>query len=141
MLDTLFLLLFALLVTTEPLREDSLQSVRIRLPSVEGSAALESPQAPRWVIVIDADSRVRLDGDDAILASPADLDRALDARLAGELPEAYAVEIRGDCDARNGVAVQLLQHLRLRGFRAIDLIAVGAMDLESFGAGADPGRR
>ena len=38
------------------------------------------------------------------------------------------MEIRGDAAADHGVMVALLQHLRRRGFKGVNLLALGAAD-------------
>ncbi len=122
-IDTLFLLLFALLATSQPQSAQVLESVRIRLPQVLASPEVPPAPAKRLVIEIDAHSKVRMAGSDEALETPKALDRAIAAGLGDALPEEVAVEIRGDKDSRHGTAVRLLQQLRLRGFSAIELLA------------------
>ena len=59
------------------------------------------------------------------LASQAEFDAALADAIGEALPEEVHVEIKADREARHGVAVAVLQHLRLRGFVHVDLLAIG----------------
>ena len=125
LLDTLFLLLFALLALSESRQVAAPEEVRIRLPEVErGGDAAEA--ADPFSISVDADSRVRLEGSDAVVESLEELDAALAARLEHALPEDLPVDLVADADARHGVTVELLQHLRLRGFTRVQLLATGS---------------
>lgn len=126
LLDTLFLLLFALLAVSETKSPDSDEAVRIRLPEVPPNAESRSEPATRIGFTIDADSRIRRADDGAPVASRAELDRVLDDRLGRpgvERPDELVVEIRADAAARSGVALELLQHLLLRGFVRVELLA------------------
>ena len=125
LLDTLFILLFALLTLSDTRTTTQDEQVRIQLPEVE-PAASDATGAKMWIVLeIDEDSSVLLVETGQVLATPADLDRVLAGILEDMVPEEVGVEIRGHRDARHGVAVQLLQHLRLRGFADVSLIALG----------------
>lgn len=137
LLDTLFLLLFTLLATSEPKSEQVLEAVRIRLPEVEPGTAAESSQYEPVLIEIDENSQIRLEGDSVPLQSWEQLDRQLEARLRGGIPEELPIEILGDERARHGIAVQLLQHLRLRGYLSIQLVANAAEQDTPFPMEAD----
>ena len=129
LLDTLFILLFALLALSDTRQVAQAEEVRIQLPSVEPGE--DAPQAPAelFSIFVDAESAVRLEGlsgtSERIETFEA-LDAALAARLGDVLPEEVAIDIVGDADARHGVMVELLQHLRLRGFTRVQLLATSA---------------
>ncbi len=129
LLDTLFLLLFTLLATSEPARTEALEMVRIQLPRVEAEAS-GAGDAAALLLEVDADSRIRLEGSGPV-TSLEELDAALAAARGGRSPEEVPVRILGDREARHGVAVQLLQHLRLLGFVSIELVAAGG-DEEDF---------
>ena len=123
LLDTLFILLFALLALSDARETRESEEVRIQLPAVGRDA--EAAAAPReaFSILVDADSSVRVEGSDEVLRSAARLDAALAAWLGDALPEEVVVEIVADENARHGVAVGLLQHLRLAGFVEVQLLA------------------
>ena len=125
LLDTLFLLLFALLAVSETKSPDSDEHVRIRLPEVEPNAQGEGEAATRIGFTVDADSRVYATEDGALVDSRTDLDRVLDGRLAEAAVGAdeIVVQIRADAEAKSGVALELLQHLLLRGFVRVELLA------------------
>ena len=128
LIDLLFILLFGLLALSDARRTESAETVRIQLPEVEPTDNQGS--APQNVIVleIDAESNVRMEGRDEPVADPEQLDTLLAERIGDTLPEAFAIEIRGDADARHGVMVTLLQHLRQRGFGSVNLLALGEPD-------------
>jgi biopolymer transport protein ExbD len=130
LIDTLFLLLFALLAVAETKSETSMEEVHVRLPKVEPGADAGAVGARAIAIEVDADSRVRVFGHDEEVATRADLDRALSGALADRVPEEVPVEIRADGDARYGVTVELLQHLRLSGFADVRLTALSSDDPE-----------
>ena len=65
-----------------------------------------------------------------------ELDRALQALLGSSLPDEVVIDLSADREARHGVAVELLQHLRLRGFVNVELVAVGQADLGTAFGGA-----
>ncbi len=129
LLDTLFLLLFALLAVSETRDVAAVEEVRIQLPAVEaGNDATEAP-VELLSILVDADSVVRLaepEGDGTRIGSFEELDAALARRLGARLPEDVAIDIVADEEARHGVMVEILQHLRLRGFLRVQLLATGA---------------
>jgi biopolymer transport protein ExbD len=130
LLDVLFILLFALLALSDTRSSEQPAHVLVRLPEVEPSTEAADPLGRRLVLVIDADSRIRLIETGEILDSRAELDSALSLVLGDAMPEEVAVEIQGDRDARHGVAVELLQHLRLRGFSLVSLVAQGSGSLD-----------
>jgi biopolymer transport protein ExbD len=126
-LDLLFILLFSLLALSETKKSSSQEPVRIRLPQVEpGESEQPEENRPTIVLEIDAESRIRLEGDDDPVDSPEELDRKVGALLAGRTPEECRIEIHGDQDARHGVGVGLLQHLRRAGFGSVTLLATGS---------------
>lgn len=148
LLDTVFLLLFALLTLSR--NAEVTELVRVELPVVDPEGDASAGSAPRLVLVVDAASRVRLPaapaGDER--EPEADLGRvlpdrdALDAALAdalqgpleGALPEEIVVEIQADAGSKHGVSVELLQHLRLAGFCQVELLATGGASGGAFGA-------
>ena len=127
LLDTLFLLLLALLALSETReetpREEETEEVRVTLPSVERAEAPGVGPEDRITIVVDADSRVTLDG--IVVTTPRELDQALARVIDGALPEEIAVDLAADGLARHAVTVELLQELRLRGFVDVSLLADG----------------
>lgn len=125
LLDTVFLLLFALLSVSSAKTVHRDEIVRVQLPSVEPGGDAAADQTRRITLEIDADSRVLLAESAAPLATRADLDVALAEALGEALPEEVHIEIRADRAARHGAAVAVLQHLRLRGFVHVDLLAIG----------------
>jgi biopolymer transport protein ExbD len=125
-LDLLFILLFSLLALSETKKSSSQEPVRIRLPEVEpGESDQPTENKSTVVLEIDAASRIRVQGVDEIVNTPAKLDELLTAFLAGRLPEECQVEIHGDTKADHGVSVGLLQHLRQQGFGSVALLATG----------------
>jgi biopolymer transport protein ExbD len=126
LLDTLFLLLFSLLALSDVRTSNRAEPVRVRLPEVERGAEPAAAPARRVVLEIDARSSVWLAG--AVMGTHDELDRELAARLGDALPEDLVVEIRADREARSGVALDLLQHLLLRGFVNVQLLASGTSD-------------
>jgi biopolymer transport protein ExbD len=124
MLDALFILLFALLALSDSRRVEE-ETVSIQLPSVEpGGVEAELP-GQRVTIVVDAESRISLGGAEPI-GELAELDEQLGRTLGDHVPEEVLVEIRADEDSRHGVSVELLQHLRLRGFVNVQLLALAS---------------
>ena len=89
------------------------------------------------MLEVAVDSSVRVPGvPDAVVQTRDELDRALAKLLADRVPEEVVVDIHADRAARHGVVVELLQHLRLRGFVTIQLVATGhAEPAEAFGEG------
>ena len=136
MLDALFILLFALLALSDSRQIESSEEVRIQLPSVEPGDDSDPAPFELFSILVDAESVVRLEGaldsaspdvagTTAPIASFDELDAALAERLGAALPEDVAIDIVADENARHGVMVELLQHLRLRGFVRVQLLATG----------------
>lgn len=123
MLDALFILLFALLAMSDARQEPRPEKVRIQLPQVEPGAAPAQSPVDVFSILIDADSTVHIDGGTLVAGSFDRLDAALADHLGSALPEDVPIDIVADADARHGVAVELLQHLRLRGFVRVHLLA------------------
>ena len=128
MLDTLFILLFALLALSDAREVDETEEVRIELPEVEPGSEATAPTLEVFSISIDAESQVRIQGEEAVVKSLAQIDEALAASLGDSLPEEVVIEILADHDARHGVTVELLQHLRLRGFQKVQLLAIGVTE-------------
>lgn len=126
LVDTLFLLLFALLAVSETKAVET-EEVHVSLPEVRSEEGAASAPDLRVEIEVDADSNVRVAGGEA-LANVEDVDRALVSEIGDALPEEVAVEIRADQASRYGVTVQLLQHLRLSGFVDVRLTALGGGD-------------
>jgi len=126
--DLLFLLLFGMLALSDSRRATSAETVRVRLPAVEPGAEDGAGETRTIVLVVDADSRVHLDGAAESIDGPAALDAALAGRVGEALPEEFTVEIRGDAQAHHGVMVALLQHLRRAGFAGVNLLALAAED-------------
>ena len=135
LLDALFLLLFALLSLSES-AGPAMREVAVQLPAVEPDpGAAPSPRAP-ITIAVDAGSRVLWAATGETLSTAADLDARLAAQLGDALPDEIPVELRADRDARHGVAVALLEHLRRRGFVDVRLLATGDADVATlFDAG------
>lgn len=125
LLDTLFILLFALLALSETRTSTRQDLVWIQLPMVEPSVQAPREASRKLVLFMDASSRVHLGETGLEIRDRAELDRALGQALGEALPEEVTVEIQGDRNARAGVAVELLQHLRLRGFSQVSLVASG----------------
>ncbi len=123
LVDLLFILLFALLALGETRRVEEEQLVAVELPAVEAGADAVAP-ASSVVLSIDADSRVVLSSGEVVTTRAA-LDRELAAALGDGVPEEVVVAIHADRSARHGAAVELLQHLRLRGFVHVQLLATG----------------
>ena len=124
-IDMLFILLFGMLALSDAKRSTSAETVRVKLPTVEPGENGEAADSRIIVIEIDRDSRVYLEGGSESIDGPEALDAALSGIIGDTLPEEFAIEIRGDADARHGVMVALLQHLRRRGFAGVNLLALG----------------
>lgn len=126
-MDLLFLLLFSLLALSDSKKATDAETVRIALPRVEpdDGAASVIAETGKIVLVVDADSRVYVEGFEGAVDDPAALDAVLSVMVGDAMPEEIGVEIRGDADAKNGVMVALLQHLRRRGFAGVSLLALG----------------
>jgi biopolymer transport protein ExbD len=125
LIDLLFILLFGLLALSDARRTESAEMVRIQLPEVEPTEKRGAASANVIVLEIDAESDVRIEGREEPIEDPEELDTILADRIGDTLPEEFAIEIRGDADARHGVMVALLQHLRERGFGSVNLLALG----------------
>jgi biopolymer transport protein ExbD len=124
LLDTLFQLLFALLVVSGPRAVAEAESLLVHLPRVTRAAAAASSAAPALVLVVDGDARVTRAGGTAPVETRTELERLVADGLGGAAPEESAVEIRADAAAPHGVVVELLQHLRLLGFEDVRIAAV-----------------
>ncbi len=127
LLDTLFLLLFALLALSESRAGAPSEEVVVELPQVEADAS-SAPAAPRVsdALEIDTEGRVQHLPERALLRDREALEAALSAALGDGLPEEVAVELRADRLAPHGVAVEVLQVLRLAGFVDVRLLAEAA---------------
>ena len=125
LIDLLFILLFGLLALSDARRTESAETVRIQLPEVEPTEKKGAAATNVIVLEIDAESYVRIEGREKPIEDPEELDTILARRIGDTLPEEFAIEIRGDADARHGVMVALLQHLRERGFGSVNLLALG----------------
>ena len=126
LVDTLFLLLFALLAVSETKAAET-EEVHVSLPEVSSEESAPAAPTLRVQIEVDAESSVRVAGGEA-LASVDDVERAIVGEIGDALPDQVAVEIRADQASRYGVTVQLLQHLRLSGFVDVRLTALGGGD-------------
>lgn len=136
LLDTLFQLVFALLVVSGPRTHTRAETLLLRLPRVEpGETGVPRP-ARGLVLEVDSAARVNLSGETAPVRSHAELDRRIAAALAGAVPEEASVEIRADAGAPHGAVVDLLQHLRLSGFADVRLAAVADPAATSLFGGA-----
>lgn len=131
LLDTLFQLLFALLVVSGPRAVARAETLLLRLPQVERVEAMAPAPAKEVVLQVDSGARVTLLGDETVIQTRAELDRLLVAALGPAVPEEVAVEIRADAAAPHGVVVEILQHLRLLGFADVRLAAVVAAEAPS----------
>ncbi|MEO0650875.1 MAG: biopolymer transporter ExbD [Planctomycetota bacterium] len=140
LLDTLFLLLFALLAISDVKREEAEEEVLVELPGVAPDSAPSESPLERIGIVVDAESRLSIGPASAAATTPNELDAVLDAELAGRDPARVAIEIRADRDSRHGVSVALLQHLRTRGFQDVVLVAIGAPDPDAAFGGVEATR-
>ena len=126
--DLLFLLLFGMLALSDSKKATSAETVRIRLPAVTPGADDGGGETRTIVLVVDAESKVRIEGGNETIDGPAALDGALAGLVGNALPEEFTVEIRGDAEAEHGVMVALLQHLRRAGFAGVNLLALAADD-------------
>jgi len=136
MLDVLFILLFALLALSDVRSSNRSELLRIELPRVEPGEQTAVDDVRRIEIVIDSESRVRSQEDDSPIESVADLERLLQARLGDALPDQVVIEIQADREAHHGVAVELLQLLRNRGFVRVELVALGLAEGSEFLGGS-----
>ena len=128
LLDVIFLLLFALMITSETKSDNKSELVPIELPEVQPSGDPKTSQKDPVRIVLDSESRVRLEPNQTTLNSLDEVDTALGTALGDALPEEVDVQIHADRNARHGVAIELLQHLRVRGFIRVQLVALGQPD-------------
>ncbi len=125
LLDVLFILLFALLALSKTETTNRTELVKILLPEVAPAIEDAAGATKSLTLVLDADSKIHVGDHAPAVTSLEELDRALALEIGDSLPEDIAIEIQGDREARHGVAVGLLQHLRLRGFSRVSLLAVG----------------
>ena len=133
LLDTLFLLLFALLALSDTRSATRDETVRVRLPEVEPAEVAGGAREDFLTLEVDSDSNVFLAGAER-LEGTEELDRALSRSLGQRLPEEIVVVLSVDAEARHGVVATLLQHLRLRGFVNVELLAKGVEGAgETFG--------
>jgi len=135
LIDTLFLLLFALLALSDTRKSQSTELVHVQLSQIESGKDESRAASNPLQIAVGADARVWLKGTTDDLRSSAELDRALGSALGDRLPEGVPVEIHADKDAPSGVTLGVLQHLRLRGFVDVQMIGVGSQSGSTFGAG------
>ncbi|MEM7516078.1 MAG: biopolymer transporter ExbD [Planctomycetota bacterium] len=142
LLDTLFLLLFALLALAAPKRAEAQathEEVRVQLPTVESGPETERSanalEALAFDVEIDGDSAVFVGG--TLVADRAALDALLRETLGERLPEELGVTLRTDREAKHGVAVELLQYFRVRGVVDVELIALGGSAVASPFGGED----
>ena len=129
LLDTLFQLIFALLVVSGPRAVARAETLLLRLPRVEGGESTPPSSMREIVLQVDSSAHVTLLGDPTLVRTREELDRFIEAALGQAVPEETAVEIRADAAAPHGVVVELLQHLRLLGFADVRLAAV--VDVEA----------
>jgi len=140
LVDVLFILLFALLALSDSRETHQTEEVRVQLPEVEPADEGPLVSGERVQLEISADSTIRLAASGQVITTREELDRALTAILGERLPEEVVVEIQADRAARHGVAVELLQHIRLLGFVNVELIASGREGaLGPFGSGGGSG--
>ncbi len=131
LVDLLFILLFSLLALGETRRVEQEELVAIELPSVESSADSRAPAAA-LTLAIDSESRVVLPSSGRVILTRRELDAELASALGDGVPEEVTVAIHADRAARHGAAVELLQHMRLRGFVHVQLLATGQDDGDGF---------
>lgn len=132
LLDVLFLLLFAILATSDSssakARTPEPEEVRVELPAVDPleSGEGEEPEAVRVFLRIDADGSVTIieESGARLLATAGELRVALqDANAAPGAEGRTIVEIRADTDARHGVTVDVLQTVRAAGIVDVRFVA------------------
>lgn len=130
LLDTLFLLLFALLASSrrasmEPTAPTP-EEVRVELPTVDPLESAEAGESRDLTLVVrvDADGSVGLMGAGGLLATETagDLQRALE-RASSATSGHVIVEIRADAEARHGVTVDVLQTVRAAGVSDVRFVA------------------
>lgn len=125
LVDTVFLLVFSLLALSDTRSPDATELVRVELPAVEPGDPGRPAPARRVVLQVTDRSQIFLGRGGQPLATRAELDRALALERGELLPEELVIDIEADRDARHGVTVELLQHLRLAGFTHVRLVATG----------------
>lgn len=138
LVDTLFILLFALLALSDARTSHATELVRVRLPEVEPASDSPAPGAATHALLeVASDSSVHVPAVPGEgVRTREELDAVLARLLEDRVPEEVVVEIHADRGARHGVVVELLQHLRLRGFVDVQLIAVGHVEPAApFGGG------
>ncbi|MEM9802180.1 MAG: biopolymer transporter ExbD [Planctomycetota bacterium] len=150
LLDTLFLLLFALLASSrrasmEPTAPTP-EEVRVELPAVDPleSEAGAADTTLSLVVQIDSDGTVTLIGseDATETSTTAELRSALEAEAASA-DGGVVVEIRADTDARHGVTVDVLQTIRSAGISDVRFVATTEATGDGerrFGAGGEDAR-
>jgi biopolymer transport protein ExbD len=135
LLDTLFLLLFALLASSQRAStapaEALPEEVRVELPTVD---ALQQPahgDEPdlRLVVHVDAGGAVTLLGGAGLVeaTTASALRTALEAQATSAVGR-RVVEIRADADARHGVTVDVLQAVRAAGIVDVRFVATKEHD-------------
>lgn len=143
LLDVLFILLFTLLALSEARQaeREEQEEVRIELPGVEPGESADAPESEILVLEVDAGGNVTLAESGETVVDRHQLDVALAKVLGDGVPEELAVEIQADRNAPHGVAVELLQYLRLRGIARVQMLATGYANGEAgaFGGGPDGG--
>ncbi len=125
LVDTVFLLVFSLLAMSEARRPDATDLVRVELPAVERGEPTNGSSAQRVVLHVTDQSEIFLGHGGPAISSRAELDAALTGARGERLPEELVIDIEADRDSHYGVAVELLQHLRLTGFVHVRLVATG----------------
>lgn len=140
LLDVLFILLFTLLAVSEAkqAKREKQEEVRIELPGVEAGESAEAPETEILVLEVDASGTVTLADSGERVVDRHQLDVALAKVLGDRVPEELAVEIQADRSAPHGVAVELLQYLRLRGIAQVQMLATGYAEGEAGAFGGGP---
>lgn len=135
LLDVLFLLLFAVLASTDSASTDTPdpEEVRVELPAVDPleSGAGDEDEAVRIFLRIDADGTVTIIDEDGPHATPTagELRAALTEAMATAGATGHTiVEIRADADARHGVTVDVLQTVRAVGIVDVRFVATAGPD-------------
>lgn len=128
LLDTLFLLLFAVLASSEEKAarestertESTAEEIQIELPSVDrdGDAVAPDVPLPPVVVVIEANGELRIAGESAPLAGA----QGLAALTSLDQPD-VRVEIRAHADARHAVVVEVLHELQQLGVIDVRFVA------------------
>ncbi len=128
LLDTLFQLIFCLLVVSGPRTANRAEQLLLRLPRIEPGREEPAPAGRALVIAVDAAASVRVPGTGLVFPTREALDRWLGVSLGEFVPEEVPIEIQAEAAAPHGVVVELLQHLRLRGFSDVRLAALARSD-------------